>query len=142
MEFFENIKPVSALDRPSNLSKSSWNPSCRRVVSYEVLLKICRRTTVTMRQRRRSLPRDTPAHHESLPVVADVVASAHTLAPRCIKTLQDQISSLDKEYDKCNLVWAQGEVEKFGESLLRSNNVCSGPTYVDFNIAASGNCKQ
>ena len=64
-------------------------------------------------------------------------AFAHTLAPRCIKTLQDQIGSLDKEYDKCNLIWAQGEVDKFGETLLISNNDCSGPTYSVFNLAAS-----
>ena len=50
-------------------------------------------------------------------------ASAHTLAPRSIKNLQEQIGLLDKEYDKCNLIWAQGEIDKFGEQLLTSKNV-------------------
>ena len=90
-----------------------------------------------MRHTSRSLPRDTSSQHASLPVVATVGAFAHTLAPRCIKTLQDQIGSLDKEYDKCNLIWAQGEVDKVGETLLISNNDCSGPTYSVFNLAAS-----
>ena len=137
MDLFENRNPLSALGRPNYLSKSSWNPSCRRVVSCEALWKICRKTTVRMRHPSRSLPRDTSSQHASLPVVATVGAFAHTLAPRCIKTLQDQIGSLDKEYDKCNLIWAQGEVDKFGETLLISNNDCSGPTYSVFNLAAS-----
>lgn len=38
----------------------------------------------------------------------------------CIKTLQDQIQSMDKEYDKCNMIWAQGEVDKFGEAFYKS----------------------
>ena len=33
--------------------------------------------------------------------------------PRCVISLQQQIAKVDEAYDRCNQVWAKGEVEGF-----------------------------
>ena len=42
---------------------------------------------------------------------------------RCVTNLEQQISHLDQEYDKCTAIWAEGEVSSFGKEFLGNNNL-------------------
>ena len=35
------------------------------------------------------------------------------LGPRCVKSLEDQISAVDTQYDLCHEAWGKGEVDRF-----------------------------
>ena len=47
------------------------------------------------------------------------IPSPHSKLPRSVNQLKQQIANLDKEYDGCQDVWADGEAQGFiSETLL------------------------
>lgn len=51
-----------------------------------------------------------------------------TSGPRCLKNLKEQVLSLDQEYDSCQLVWGEGEINDFKEELL-GNKILTLPIF-------------
>lgn len=41
--------------------------------------------------------------------------------PRCLKDIKREIGNLDKEYDECNQILGQGNLDGFGKALLNLN---------------------
>ena len=125
-----HLFPTPLPDRPAMPWKNSWSRWFPKPESFEVWFGSWKRNTMTKLPPRRYPSRECHqlfqmTNEDKMPLQEqyhEELASSH-LRRGCITSLRTQVQKVDDTYDKCQAVWAKGEVEGFLTDTFLSPNL-------------------